>query len=150
MTLCDTNVIVSLADEADPIASEYRKLADSISGPLVTTWPCITESIHIIGERAKYKGDRWHKQKIVAKMLHLRFMTIYEVSQTDYFRLFSLMEEYRDRPMDLADASLVYTAEETGDSRILTTDLDFQFYRINGRGSFEIPLSHLMVSKRRK
>ena len=56
----------------------------------------------------------------------------------DYDRLLSLMERYSDRPMDLADATLVLAAERTGYSQILTLDSDFLFYRINDRSSFDI------------
>lgn len=37
----------------------------------------------------------------------------------------SLMEKYRDTPMDLADASLVALAETRGLKRIFTLDSDF-------------------------
>lgn len=48
------------------------------------------------------------------------------------------MEKYRDRPMDLADATLVLTAERTGYRQILTLDSDFLFYRIDDRDVFTI------------
>ena len=60
------------------------------------------------------------------------------VLQGDYSRLFALMEQYRDRPMDLADATLVLIAEKTGYRQILTIDSDFLFYRISDRDSFTI------------
>jgi predicted nucleic acid-binding protein len=41
-----------------------------------------------------------------------------------------LMHKYRDRPMDLADASLVATAERRGIRRIFTLDSDFHIYRL--------------------
>ena len=42
----------------------------------------------------------------------------------------SLMTKYASVPMDLADASLVVAATETGDGRILSTDRrDFEAYR---------------------
>ena len=40
--------------------------------------------------------------------------------------------------MDLADATLVLTAEKTGENRILTLDSDFLFYRISNCNSFNI------------
>jgi len=49
-----------------------------------------------------------------------------------------LMEQYRDRPMDLADASLVAAAEASGDKRIFTIDSDFYIYQWNGREPFEV------------
>ena len=50
------------------------------------------------------------------------------------------MAIYQDKPMDLADASLVLTAEKTQEKRILTIDSDFYTYRINGKDSFNIIL----------
>lgn len=68
-------------------------------------------------------------------------LDIYEMNarkQGDYSRLLVLMEQYRDRPMDLADATLVLTAEKTGYRQILTLDSDFLFYRIGHQDTFEI------------
>ena len=46
--------------------------------------------------------------------------------------------EYRDLPMDLADASLVILAEEVGSKRILSTDeRDFRTYRWKNRRPFK-------------
>ncbi len=59
-------------------------------------------------------------------------------SEQQIARLLTLMEQYRDRPMDFADATLVLVAEETGNHQILTLDSDFLFYRIHNRDSFEI------------
>ena len=41
-----------------------------------------------------------------------------------------LMEKYQDRPMDLADASLVAAAERLGIRQVFTVDGDFQIYRL--------------------
>ena len=49
----------------------------------------------------------------------------------DGARMLSLMEKYHDRPMDLADASLVMIAARLGVSEILTIDrADFDIYRL--------------------
>jgi uncharacterized protein len=40
--------------------------------------------------------------------------------------------------MDLADATLVLTAEKTGYRQILTLDSDFLFYRIGDQDTFEV------------
>lgn len=77
-------------------------------------------------------------QKQLGQLLLNRFLVIHEVQEEDYARLLALMEQYRDRPMDLADASLVLVAEKTGYRRILTLDSDFLFYRIDDRESFEV------------
>ena len=49
-----------------------------------------------------------------------------------------LMEQYRDTPMDLADASLVAAVEVLNLRRIFTLDSDFYVYRINNTGVFEV------------
>ena len=50
----------------------------------------------------------------------------------------SLMEKYKDVPMDLADASLVALAEETGLRQVFTLDTDFFIYRISNKNSFDV------------
>ena len=64
-----------------------------------------------------------------------------EVIQTQGVKVFSLQEEhlvpltalmrrYADLPMDMADASLVFLAEQQNDGRIVSTDeRDFHTYR---------------------
>ncbi|MFQ6098597.1 MAG: hypothetical protein ACE5O2_12795, partial [Armatimonadota bacterium] len=54
-------------------------------------------------------------------------------------RIRTLMVKYRDRPMDLADASLVALAEERQLDQVFTLDRsDFTIYRIHGRRPFRI------------
>jgi hypothetical protein len=44
------------------------------------------------------------------------------------------MKKYADRPMDLADTSLVWAAETHGIEQVLTIDSDFAIFRLaNGR-----------------
>jgi AraC family transcriptional regulator, regulatory protein of adaptative response / DNA-3-methyladenine glycosylase II len=43
-----------------------------------------------------------------------------------------------DRPIDLADATLVLAAEKAGYKQILTLDSGFLFYQINNQKSFDI------------
>ena len=44
-----------------------------------------------------------------------------------------LVQRYRNAPMSLADACLVWISELRPKSRIFTTDSDFRIYRRNGR-----------------
>jgi len=48
------------------------------------------------------------------------------------------METYADRPMDLADATLVALAEQRDDHRVFTLDGDFHVYRFKGRRRFDV------------
>jgi uncharacterized protein len=86
---------------------------------------------------ALHRGG-WPMQKQLGQLLLERMLTVYEIPEADYERLLTLMAQYRDRPMDLADATLVLVAEKTGSRRILTLDSDFLFYRIGDRHSFDV------------
>ena len=48
------------------------------------------------------------------------------------------MGKYRDKPMDLADASIAAAAEQLGTRRVFTLDSDFRVYRLADGSSFEI------------
>ena len=49
------------------------------------------------------------------------------------------MSRYWDRPMDFADATLVYLAKRESISVILTIDhADFSTYRIEGKRQFKV------------
>lgn len=68
-------------------------------------------------------------------------LVIEDLSSEAVERSARLMDQYADRPMDLADATLVALAEERGhrriSRRIFTLDADFHIYRIRGRQRFE-------------
>jgi uncharacterized protein len=125
MILCDAGVLLCLVDRTQPQHNAYRRAVTRLATPLVTTWPCLTEAMYL----ALHRGS-WAMQKQLGTLLLDKLLTIYEIQESDYIRLFGLMEQYRDRPMDLADATLVLAAEKTGYRQILTLDSDFLFYRI--------------------
>ncbi len=63
---------------------------------------------------------------------------IFALTAAHLTRVATLMEQYRDLPMDLADASLVNLAEELGSGRILSTDQrDFGVYRWKNHKPFK-------------
>ena len=133
MILCDTGVLFSLVDRTQPKHQTYRKLVVELNDDLITTWACFTEVMYLSLE----KGG-WPMQQQVSRYILDRLLILYEIEFDDLARLFELMEKYRDRPMDLADATLVLVAEKTGVRQILTLDSDFLFYRINDRDSFDV------------
>jgi predicted nucleic acid-binding protein len=50
----------------------------------------------------------------------------------------ALMAQYRDTPMDLADASLVAVAESLRLRRVFTIDSDFYVYRLADGSALEV------------
>ena len=133
MILCDAGVLLCLVDSSQPKHLAYRGAIQKLTKPLITTWPCLTEAMYL----SLHRGG-WVMQKHLGQLLLNKLLTIYEIEENDYIRLFGLMEKYFDRPMDLADATLVLVAEKTGYHQILTLDSDFLFYRIDNQDTFDI------------
>ena len=125
MILVDTGFWLAVAIRSDRHHLAARKALDRLREPLVTTWPVMTETCHLLLSRAGADSA-------------VRFVRSAEEGAFDVFvldvshlsRVGALMEEYADLPMDLADASLVVLAEQLGSGRILSTDhRDFHAYR---------------------
>ena len=133
MILCDAGVLLCLVDRTQPQHKAYKSSVLRLAKPLVTTWSCLTEAMYL----ALHCGG-WQMQKQLGQLLLDKLLTVYEIQESDYSRLLALMEQYRDRPMDVADATLVLAAEKTGYKQILTLDSDFLFYRIGDRDSFDV------------
>ncbi|UBF25468.1 PIN domain-containing protein [Kovacikia minuta CCNUW1] len=133
MILCDAGVLFCLVDRTQPRHMPCRSAVMRSAKPLITTWSCLTEAMYL----ALHRGG-WAMQKQLGRLLLDKLLTIYEIQENDYGHLLELMEQYRDRPMDLADATLVVMAEKTGYRQILTLDSDFLFYRIGNQDSFDV------------
>ena len=66
-------------------------------------------------------------------------IAVRSIDDSDLPALHALMSQYKDRPMDFADATLVHLAARESLSLILTVDHDdFETYRIAGRKRFTI------------
>lgn len=133
MIIADTGFFIALLNREDSFHERSVEVAKMLSEPLITTWPVLTETCHLLLVRG-------------GSFLASRFLTqcqssgaeIYNIPKQLYPRLPKLMSKYRDLPMDLADASLVMLAEHLGHGRILSTDRrDFRAYRWKERKPFE-------------
>jgi len=133
MILCDTGVLLCLCDRTQPKHQACKEAVIKARQPLLTTWSCLTETMYL----ALHRGG-WTMQQQIANLLLNQTLQVFQIQPEDYDRLFALMAQYLDRPMDLADATLVITAEKTEIRKILTLDSDFLFYRINNYESLEI------------
>ena len=61
------------------------------------------------------------------------------ISDAELPALQTLMSRYWDRPMDFADATLVYLAKREALSTVFTVDrADFETYRIEGKRRFRV------------
>ena len=134
MIIADTGFFVALVVRTDrQHASAVMAAKRYADQGLVTTWPVLTETTHLIQREAGHDVAQRLLGSIEAGAAQL-----FELTAAHLPKICALMEKYKDLPMDLADASLVVCAEETGDGRILSTDArDFGAYRGKQRKPFK-------------
>jgi predicted nucleic acid-binding protein len=73
-------------------------------------------------------------------MVILGRLVIHDLNPDEIRRSSELMDRYSDRPMDLADATLVALAETIGARAIFSLDSDFRVYRLaNGQALNVVP-----------
>jgi predicted nucleic acid-binding protein len=129
--LVDTGALVALVrarDRHHALVAQF--FGEFVSGELITTLPVLTEAMHLLPARLGTavielaRGPRWRVPD----------------AATGLARIADLMRKYADRPMDFADASLVWAAEDTGAREVLTTDRDFEIYRTRTQERLELVL----------
>ena len=82
----------------------------------------------------------WPMQHSLWRLRNTGTLRVHTSSEAETARMNALMEQYRDRPMDLADASLVAAAEAFGYTHIFSIDSDFYVYRLlDGRALEVLP-----------
>jgi uncharacterized protein len=133
VTLTDAGPLIALIDADEPDHDRCRKALDELRLPLLTTWPAFTEAMYLLGRAAGWRG-----QNALWRLVLREDLIVASPSAEANARAAQLMETYADRPMDLADATLVALAEERDTNRIFTLDADFHVYRFKGRRRFEV------------
>jgi predicted nucleic acid-binding protein len=84
----------------------------------------------------RYGG--WLAQQELWGYVADEILIIHHHHSEELIRMETLMRQYRDVPMDLADASLVAMAEVLNKRQIFTLDHDFYIYRLRGNQTFDI------------
>jgi uncharacterized protein len=130
--LVDAGPLVALLDRSDNHHREIVQALQGIDDPLVSVWPVLFEAMYLL-------AFSFQAQKSLWEIFETGAVQLLPLDESDIPPLKSLMEKYRDLPMDLADAALVRVAEREGIRRILTFDRrDFNIYRLARRGRFTI------------
>lgn len=134
MILTDTGPLVALLDADDSSHAACVAAARSLpTGPLLTTWPCFTEAMYLLGEVGGYAY-----QSALWNLRITRRVVLLDLTREEIDRMVALMEKYKDTPMDLADASLVAVAESRLLRRIFSIDSDFFIYRLSDGSALEV------------
>ncbi len=132
MLIADTGFFYALADRSDRHHARALTTLESLNEGLITTWPVLTETTHLLNMRLSPAVSVRFLSNIADG-----FCALHAIEPAQMRRVAALMSKYADLPMDLADASLLLLAEHLGDGRILSTDRrDFQTYRFKNQQPF--------------
>lgn len=132
--LTDTGPLVALVNRNDPHHAPCLTVLKRLpAAPLVTTWPCFTEAMYL-----GYRAGGFPAQAALWLFRTTGRLLIHDLADQEIARMQALMENYKDTPMDLADASLVAAAESLNLTRIFTVDSDFYVYRLADGTALEV------------
>jgi len=127
LILVDAGPLVALVDADDQHHAKCVAALRALREPLATVWPPLTEAMYLLADLPKAQEAIW-------EMVERGALQLLPVHAADVSRIRELMRKYADRPMDMADASLLRVAEREGIRRIFTLDRkDFSVYRLHNR-----------------
>jgi uncharacterized protein len=130
--LIDTGAILALLDRDDRWHRPCTAAFASFRLPMITSAAVLTELFHLVGDDRREVDAAW-------KFLRSGAVTVAPIGDAALPELRELMDRYHDRPMDFADATLVYLAKKMSLTAVLTVDHDdFETYRIDGRRAFQV------------
>ena len=132
MILVDAGPLIALIHKDDRHHQRCVDVLRSLSEPLASVWPVITEAMYLL-------SFSWKAQDALWEMIERDVVTVLPIEERELSRMREVMKKYRDLPMDLADAALVAVAEREKIRRIFTLDRrDFALYRPGRLGRFII------------
>ena len=127
MILMDAGPLVALVDADDQHHAKCVTALKALREPLATVWLPLVEAMYLLSGQPAAQEALW-------EMLERGAVLLLPFDLSDIPRTRELMRKYADRPMDLADASLLRVAEREGLRKIFTVDRrDFSVYRLHNR-----------------
>jgi predicted nucleic acid-binding protein len=130
--LIDTGAILALLDHSDRWHNPCVDAFHQLRLPLLTSEAVLTELFHLVGDTRNEMEAAW-------RFVRSGALVVGTIDNDELTQLHGLMSRYWDRPMDFADATLVYLAKREFLSVILTVDqADFATYRIEGKRQFRV------------
>ncbi len=92
----------------------------------------MTETLYLV-------GSSWEAQRVCLEFFLRGAFLLIPSSRENLKRVASLMQKYRNLPMDFADATLVVLGEELPTDQVFTLDRrGFSVYRLHGRKPFRM------------
>jgi predicted nucleic acid-binding protein len=130
--LIDTGAMLALLDRTDRWHHLCVDAFGQLRLPLLTSEAVLTELFHLV-------GDSRYEMEAAWRLVRSGAIVMAPIEDSELSPIKMLMSRYADRPMDFADATLVYLAKREALSTIFTVDhADFDTYRIEGRRRFRV------------
>ena len=130
--LIDTGALLALLDRTDGWHRACVEALQKLRLPLATSEAVLTELFHLV-------GDSTHEMEAAWRLVRSGAVVLLPIEHAELDAVHALMSRYADRPMDFADATLVYLAKREGLTTVFTVDHDdFETYRIEGRRRFRV------------
>ncbi len=130
--LLDTGAFVALVDRSEQRHLECVDILKGWERPILSTEAVLTETLYLV-------GSTWRAQRVCLEFFLRGAFVLVPSSVTTLRRVASLMEKFKDVPMDFADGTLVALAEDLGTVMVFTLDLrGFSTYRLHGKKSFRL------------
>ena len=130
--LLDTGPLVAFLSQDDALHSKAVELFANCAPPFRCCEAVLAEACFLMK-----KVDRGGPAEVMAlgrKGVYETPLRIDEQAE----KIETLLKKYRNRPISLADACLIRTAEIFSEPRILTFDSDFRIYRWAGKRTFDV------------
>ena len=128
--LIDSGPLIALFDRSDKYHIKTKEFLKNFKGKLLTSWAVITEVSHILDFNLNVQID-------FLKWVEIGGVKLYNIEQNDLEDIITLMQNYTNVPMDLADATLMYIAHKENIKKIASIDSDFDIYRTLKSGFLE-------------
>jgi len=120
--LIDAGPLIALFDKDDKFHMRIKEFLMKFQGRLYTTWPVITEVLHMLD----FSVDT---QINFLKWIDRGALDIIQINTDNISSIIALSGKYSDIPMDFADASLIVASELENIKEIISIDSDFYIYR---------------------
>ncbi|AXJ00485.1 hypothetical protein CYPRO_1222 [Cyclonatronum proteinivorum] len=121
--LVDAGPLIALFDRDDSYHQLVLDYIKTFNGKLITTWPVLTEALHMLGFHVNAQLD-------LLTWVERNGVQIYEMSSDVIPDIKTYFDKYRNIEADLADISLLVAADQMNVTQILTIDRDFNIYRM--------------------
>jgi len=124
--LIDSGPLIALFHTGDNHHIKTRSFFAKHNYSFISTLAVFTEVSHFLSVNINALRDFY-------EWVMYKGVIISDINQQDLPRILELTEKYADLPIDLADATLLVTAEKSGIRKIVSLDKDFDVYRLPGR-----------------